>query len=512
MPTPFKFRVVPRGSHLPDKARLCAYLIDDNWDDFTYKTTFALAVFDAKGKRHDLGLVKIGHPKVASGQRVDLPSQFTELTSDYFSLGQSDEYYTSLRGFDREIRDAVLEGLGDIVASPSRRRRAMKHKITKTSLLRSVSSKSVTGQFKRILEGAARSTRFSFTFTSPSESDDVWRVPPLSFDVKPDSVPPTNVHALIGRNGVGKSHLLHSMARSLTGNPKSRAGRFESNRQDDGDEPLFANVVSVSFSAFDDFPPLEVLVEKRQATRYFYIGLSTPGKRGKVHPPKTVRRLAQEFALAVAACSLPQHVNRWRRALQLLESDPLFRDEEISSLTGKEGAKPSRTAATKLFSRLSAGHKIVLLTITRLVEVVEEKTLVLLDEPETHLHPPLLSAFVRALSDLLIHRNAVALVATHSPVVLQEVPRACVWVLRRSGRQVDRERPETETFGENVGVLTREVFRLEAAESGFQQLLNEAAAESATYEDAVDSLGGSLGAEARAVLQAVMMMKGDAIE
>lgn len=113
-----------------------------------------------------------------------------------------------------------------------------------------------------------------------------------------------------------------------------------------------------------------------------------------------------------------------------------------------------------LFGRLSSGHKIVLLTITRLVETVEERSLVLIDEPETHLHPPLLSAFVRSLSGLLINRNGVAIIATHSPVVLQEVPRSCVWKVRRSGRVTEVERPEIETFGENVGILTREVFGL----------------------------------------------------
>ena len=47
------------------------------------------------------------------------------------------------------------------------------------------------------------------------------------------------------------------------------------------------------------------------------------------------------------------------------------------------------------------------LTVARLVELVEEKTLVLLDEPEEHLHPPLVSALIRALSNLLIYRNGV---------------------------------------------------------------------------------------------------------
>ncbi len=40
---------------------------------------------------------------------------------------------------------------------------------------------------------------------------------------------------------------------------------------------------------------------------------------------------------------------------------------------------------------MSSGHAIVLLTVTKLVARVEEKTLVLIDEPESHLHPPLLS-------------------------------------------------------------------------------------------------------------------------
>jgi len=74
------------------------------------------------------------------------------------------------------------------------------------------------------------------------------------------------------------------------------------------------------------------------------------------------------------------------------------------------------TTALKKIQLMSSGHAIVLLTITRLVATVEEKTLVLIDEPESHLHPPLLSAFIRALSELLYDRNGVSIIATHSPV------------------------------------------------------------------------------------------------
>ena len=80
-----------------------------------------------------------------------------------------------------------------------------------------------------------------------------------------------------------------------------------------------------------------------------------------------------------------------------------------------------------------------------------------------------------------MHRNGVAVVATHSPVVLQEVPQSCVWKIRRSGTTAIAERPDLQTFGENVGLLTREVFGLEVTQSGFHKLLRDAVAERGSY-------------------------------
>ena len=149
---------------------------------------------------------------------------------------------------------------------------------------------------------------------------------------------------------------------------------------------------------------------------------------------------------------------------------------------------------------MSSGHKTVLLTITKLVEVVSDRSLVLMDEPETHLHPPLLSSFIRALSDLLQSRNAVAIIATHSPVVLQEVPSDCVQVISKSGDVIQVVRPDVETFAENVGTLTRKVFGLEIEKSGFYGLLaNEA--QGATFEDVMEGFAEKVGGEGRALIR-----------
>ena len=65
------------------------------------------------------------------------------------------------------------------------------------------------------------------------------------------------------------------------------------------------------------------------------------------------------------------------------------------------------------------------------------------------------------------------------------------------------ERPEIETFGENVGVLTREVFGFEVTDSGFHRLLKDNVADR-TMEEAVQFFGGELGAEARAILRGLI--------
>lgn len=148
------------------------------------------------------------------------------------------------------------------------------------------------------------------------------------------------------------------------------------------------------------------------------------------------------------------------------------------------------------------------MTVTRLVAATEERTLVLLDEPEAHLHPPLLAGFLRCLCELLVNRNAVAVVATHSPVVLQEVPATCVHILSRTDRKVKVHRPELETFGESIGRLTSEVFGLEVVQSGFYHYIHELASRHATYDEALASVGGRLGSDGRAQLRMLFLRRG----
>ncbi len=266
----------------------------------------------------------------------------------------------------------------------------------------------------------------------------------------------------------------------------------------------------MSFSPFDKYGPL-VTNPAGLEVRYAYVGLIRESAEDRENSddaaPLTIKAqpdLFKDFKDGIIACRIGARRDRWAHALELLEADPLFKEAEISAIVDDE-QEGWEQRAWRLFRNLSSGHSIVLLIITKLVEIVEEKSLVLIDEPEGHLHPPLLSAFVRALSELLTDRNGVAIIATHSPVVLQEVPKTCAWILSRSGLSSRADRPRHETFGENVGILTHEVFGLEVMQTGFYRMISEAV-QTRTYDAVVDYFDGKLGGEARALARTLTLL------
>lgn len=506
-----RFRVIPNGSRTPAEGRDIGYLWTDNWDDwFEFSTLYVLTYFDAEGVEHDLGGVKIGQFNMAEGQRrPDLPTNFEHLDNRFFSLGQDADYYEEIGKLDSETAQALLSALNDVVANDELYLRAREEKVTGTSLMRSVNERTLVGQFRRIVAGGARLTDYAFRYRGPAQIDSEFDPVMLVFEVEPYSKPPSNIQVIIGRNGVGKSYLLNAMSRALVASEDDveKNGEFI----DDSDEidveldSPFANIVSVTFSAFDDFPIIRQTKNATKGVRYTNIGLrkrirqsDDDGKPEWVTVTQEPSELTEEFIASAKACATgQQRRERWRRALRTLESDPLFEEADVTALLDADDlGRP----AGRLFRKLSSGHKIVLLTITKLVECVEERTLVLMDEPEAHLHPPLLAALVRAVSDLLINRNGVAVVATHSPVVLQEVPRSCVWKLRRHGGGAVVDRPEIETFAENVGRLTHEVFGLEVTRSGFHRMIAEAIGAGDDFEDVLEKFDQEIGLEGRALI------------
>lgn len=516
-----KFRVLARGSWAPDKGENTVYLRIDRWNDYSFVTMFQMLVHDEKGDFHEIGDIKIGF----KGQTTEidtcakLPEIFESLDSEFFSLGQGTDFYRNAANLPNDMGKKILQSLRDIVTQPNLIEEIKDEEVFRTSLLRSVSLSVIKGQYARVLAGQVELTDFKFKFSRP-EMDDMGGIE-LSFEVKVGAKPSTNIHGIIGRNGVGKTTILNGMIDAITNRQISKAkflathGWYESDISSD----YFSSLVSVSFSAFDPFSPPKEQPDPTKGTCYFYIGLKDPSN-GDIH--RSIDDLQADCAKALINCfNDKKKTVRWLNAISKLGSDENFASMRLERL--EEKYRERQIAATfhqqsapnslqdqylqdisQYLSRMSSGHAVVLLTITRLVATVEEKTLILLDEPESHLHPPLLSAFIRALSDLLHDRNGVAIIATHSPVVLQEIPKCCVWKIYRVRSNVTASRPDIETFGENVGVLTTEVFSLEVERSGFHEILSSAARTGRSYEEILGDFNDQLGLEGRVILRTLI--------
>lgn len=475
-----------------------AFLIIDEWNDWwEFRTMYSLVYVDKLGHIFDIGSVKIGEVAMEKGQgRPGIPENFERLNEKFFSVGQEDYYYENLNEISPEVRVEILQALNDIALNEEIYEKVINEKVTQYSLMRDIYPLTVQNQFRRIANGGARLTKYEFEYTSAR----LLGVTPmeLSFKVTPESNPPTNIHVLIGRNGVGKTRLIKNMITAITDASKAPAkvGFFSA---DEPSNSLFTNIIYVAFSAFDEFPNIE-----NKTIPYIHIGL--PQQRG-------LGSLAKEFVESLQVCLTGPKYNMWKNAMQILESDPIFKESGVKELVDFKYQKDSKQKekleqdATSIFAKLSSGHKIIILTLTRLIEKVEEKSLVFLDEPEGHLHPPLLSGFIRALSDLLINRNGVAIIATHSPVILQEVPKSCVWKLRRTGKVAIAERLSIESFGENVGALVSEVFGLEVTDSGFHKILFNAVNEYDSYDTILQHFNYELGMEARGIVKALLAVR-----
>jgi ABC-type cobalamin/Fe3+-siderophores transport system ATPase subunit len=420
-------------------------------------------------------------------------------------------------------REIILRSLNDIARDLDLFDKVEKYDVTQISLLRDKTVSMVKGQYHRMAGGGARLTEYEFSYFPVGYSDDEEQEKvELKFDVVPEEMPPTNIHVLIGKNGVGKTTLLKNMLCSL---------EFDEDIKDYGAVDMgwtnhsCANIVFVSFSAFDEYLQIEEPI-----IPYLHIGLS------KEEGMKDYDELSKEFAQSLYKITKAIKKKVWTDTISILESDNTFTELNVKSWSIEkcintsiiksknrkrqgEESKEYRERIEKIeteiftdkiapkFKKLSSGHKVILLTVAKLVETVEEKTLVLLDEPEEHLHPPLVSAFIRALSNLLIYRNGVGIIATHSPVIVQEVPKKCVWILRREGNELVADRPQIETFGENLGILTSEIFGFEVTNSGFHKMLNDIVAKKSSYRSALRLFHGELGEEGKSMLRSLMYEK-----
>lgn len=515
------FVIVKNGNRISNQRSIRLYW--DNWNDFGYKTQFNAYYFDGE-KESYLGYVKIAFSDeykkklgVVEGDGTYfirysdyIPTTFKSLDKDFFSLG-SMTYYENIRDtFSKEEREYIFNSLNDLAYNLELFYLFKNKKISvlETSLLRDFYDEDVTGQLHRIAHGGVSKTNFNLLHYIDGSY--------IEFKVKPETFPSTNIHAVIGSNGVGKSHLLRDLYNV------TMSSYLNIN---------LLRVIYISFSPFEG----DSFIESSQNS--YFIGFSskklfyTDKGNGILDVNSPASHLedfwASEFANQLCYCkNSEEKKKRWKKLAEYLNSDPIFYELDVinlieqlnttlvnsdiglySSLNDEDNFKDN---CIKFFNNLSSGHKIILYTMASLCNQVIEKTLVLYDEPELFLHPPLLSSFVNAINWLMDDRNGIAILATHSPIILQEIPRNCIWkVLEQSENKYVRL--SDETYGESFSTLNKVIFDVQIKDSGFYKVINELIESnlnelknflslSDKFDYICDKFNSELGSEAKALI------------
>jgi predicted ATPase len=538
------FKVIAPRQAKPKTDKPTFVLQQDNWNDYSFRTQYQLYYRrpgTATKQDEDLiGSVKILRRGQKDIDGLQISKDFEALSEDFCSVGESLDYYERLSALGRDTRVSVLSALRDVVQNPSLEVEFSTQEGWSVSLFRG--QKDEGREFRRMAASlitgdytSLATDGLEFTFKLPGWEQTAhfsFKAPPVEPDdfFVGDAILPERISVLVGRNGSGKSTLLARLARVAFGSVTERAdgvllglGQIEPNGIG------FPRIISVTFSPFDSFRlPGSDSRKRRQVVkevdkgegRFVFIGLRDIVKEQTTSASqqselvtaehsddrlastrlKSIDELANEFAGFIAKIKEKNRESLFEKVLVELLYDSPFGD-----LDHLQNSEQFGNAAISSFLRCSTGHKIVLLSASGLIANIEPRSLVLIDEPETHLHPPLLAALMHALRRILRTHSAFAIVATHSPVVVQESLAQHVKVIRREGTATQITPIRVESFGEGLGLISAEVFGLQSDATDFHRVLDEVTAKLKSLE-AIEALfqDGAMSHQARAYVMSLL--------
>ena len=205
----------------------------------------------------------------------------------------------------------------------------------------------------------------------------------------------------------------------------------EKNNKFDNKRPIFNRVIAISYSAFDKFTrPESVQIS------YVYCGIRD--ENGRI----SQRGLNESYKNNSIRIREAGRQKIWIEYMKEILGDqsPDFIDHQNSEV-------PIDELKDEPLNSLSSGQAILVNFITSLVAWLDPYSLVLFDEPETHLHPNAVSNLFNVFNNALKEFESFAIIATHSPVVIQEIPSKRVLLFERNGNVTTAEKLPIETFG-----------------------------------------------------------------
>ncbi len=482
--------------------------VEDSWNDFKYRCRYKYIVHLGDGRTEIEGHIFLGF--VSNNENIDESGKISREVNmldaselpDFFTLqGGMDDYRKFVDKHGIRNSHKILLKLNDLVASRGVAERvkliekALNTKVFSLAFMRDSERFFAFHNAESVLEGlehesfSSISNQLSLSYRIAGFSGE--HCLELNFD--PDSFLPKRICVLIGRNGLGKSQALHTIVSSLTkGDSRLSDGKHS--------RPMISRILAIATpgETVNSFPP------ERANKRIKYRRLIL----NRAARTRTSRGFCD---LCVQLCRTEEMIgqyNRWELFKEIIQFFPdidsvvipLSADISVSTIhvlkisgrnyvpllkLGNGGeqaileihgaaissANPMIHIENKIYP-LSSGQLSIIKFIIQACLFVENGTLVLLDEPETHLHPNFISELVKILDQLLKLTGSVAVIATHSSYFVREVPRTQVLVFKQGADgQVSIQNPRLKTFGADVGAISYFVFEDEITNGLVENIL-----------------------------------------
>lgn len=450
----------------------------NNWNDYGYETVFDLSLYYSPNCKIDLGKIKIGTNK--ENDNTQTPNQFKKLRSNYFSLGVRSDYYERLVELFPNIFNQILNSLNDVAKDQNLLKKYISLDIFQRSFLRSSESEYIINNFNNIITSKTKdwTEEFSFSYRIGTALED--HIVKFAFDNFTNNT--YRFYCIVGKNATGKTKFLSQFANKLADN--SEEGLFEPKR------PYFSKVIAASFSFFDKFK-----FPTKQDTNYEFIGIKNP--KGVIDENLNSSKIWKSYKNIAKD---KKKADLWFKCIESsLETEYLnFNLKELNNVSYRE------KFIDQTENIFSSGQNIIFQFITRFIESVEDNSILIFDEPETHLHPNIAGRLIRTIHVILNTYKSFCILATHSPVIVQEIPSKYIRIFDRQDNTPMIYSPVIECFGENLSAISNSVFKVDEEKELYKTQLDELINQDKSFDEINDLFEHGLSLNARIYLLSKM--------
>lgn len=451
-----------RSNHKAPKVFPSFVLVFNNgWNDYGVYSEFAMFYYNKDQNYYGMGSVKIITQEGTTAEVI--PDEFVQLDEQFCSLGQDIEYYKDLNGLLGNDFIGVLYALRDAAFFPEIQEEFETSSRFNNSLIRYNEQERLLREAKHLIYGADLKNLYSFNYSfKPKFSSDAIDV---SFNFGNSDELTNRVYALIGKNGTGKTQLMTSLPVNIA---EMNDVYFEPRI------PLFSKVIAVSYSIFDTFK-----IPKKTATfNYIYCGLRN--EKGEL---LTEKGLLLRFHNTWKRIRKMERMEQWRTVLLNFLDEEMVKEFIVSK--NRNEYEVSLEGFNRVRKKLSSGQSILLYIISQIVANIRYDSLLLFDEPETHLHPNAITQLMNTIYSLVDEFQSYCILATHSPLVVRECFSRNVYVLERHENVPSVRKIAMESFGENLTILSEEVFGNKETPKHYKKLIRELVEKGMSYEEIV---------------------------